>query len=101
MVARQQGYYGTHFRSERGTTQGDIISPMIFNIVVDAVVREWYHKTETQGPSTTVHALFYADDGLLYSTDADVNLFHRMVKGRKENTYVDNFQFLDKKKYCD
>jgi hypothetical protein len=30
-----------------------------------------------------------------------LNLFHRMVKGRKENTYVDNFQFLDQKKYCD
>jgi hypothetical protein len=71
IVARQQGYYGTHFRSERGTTQGDIISPMIFNIVVDAVVRAWYHKMETQGLSTTFGALFYADDGHLYSTDAD------------------------------
>jgi hypothetical protein len=41
VVAKQQGYYGKPFRSERGTTQGDIVSPTIFNIIVDAVVRAW------------------------------------------------------------
>jgi hypothetical protein len=44
VVARQQGYYGVPFHVERGTTQGDIISPTIFNIVVDAIVRTWFHK---------------------------------------------------------
>jgi retron-type reverse transcriptase len=71
VVARQQGYYGAPFRSERGTTQGDIISPTIFNIVVDAVVREWYHRLEQDGLATKVGALFYADDGHFYSHDAD------------------------------
>ena len=33
-------YLGKYFRIRRGVTQGDPISPMIFNIVVDAVVRE-------------------------------------------------------------
>ena len=41
MVAREGGYYGTAFRGERGVTQGDPLSPTIFNVVVDAVVRYW------------------------------------------------------------
>jgi hypothetical protein len=49
VIARQQGYYGNPFRSKRGTTQGDITSPTIFNILVDAVVREWYHQLQSEG----------------------------------------------------
>ena len=30
----------TPFRSERGVTQGDQVSPVIFNVVVDCVVRQ-------------------------------------------------------------
>ena len=41
MVAREGGYYGTGFKGERGVTQGDPMSPTIFNVVVDAVVRHW------------------------------------------------------------
>ena len=43
VVARAGGYYGTAFRGERGVTQGDPLSPTIFNVVVDAVVRHWVH----------------------------------------------------------
>ena len=43
MVARAGGYYGTSFGGERGVTQGDPLSPTIFNMVVDAVVRHWVH----------------------------------------------------------
>ena len=39
MAARSGGYYGTAFKGERGVTQGDQLSPTIFNVVVDAVVR--------------------------------------------------------------
>ena len=53
MVARAGGYYGTSFRGERGVTQGDPLSPTIFNVVVDAVVRHWVHvimeDAEAQG----------------------------------------------------
>ena len=41
MVARAGGYYGTTFQGERGVTQGDLIPPTIFNVVVDAVIRHW------------------------------------------------------------
>ena len=38
MVAQAGGYYGTGFKGARGVTQGDPLSPTIFNVVVDAVV---------------------------------------------------------------
>ena len=43
MVARARGggYYGEAFKGDRGVTQGDTLSPPIFNVVVDAVVRHW------------------------------------------------------------
>jgi hypothetical protein len=71
IMARQQGYHGDPFKSERGTMQGDIVSPTIFNVVIDAVVCAWYHEMDTVGISHAIRAIFYADDGHLYSTDAD------------------------------
>ena len=41
MVARAGGYYRESFKGARGVTQGDPLSPTIFNLVVDAVVRHW------------------------------------------------------------
>ena len=41
MVARAGGYYGEYFKGDQGVTQGDPLSPTIFNVVVDAVVRHW------------------------------------------------------------
>ena len=38
MVARVGGYYGEAFKGARGVTQGDPLSPTIFNVVVDTVV---------------------------------------------------------------
>jgi hypothetical protein len=68
MVPRQAGYYGRAFRAERGVKQGDILSPLIFNIMVDAVVKNWRH---IHAPSNVEEmAVFYADDGCLSGTDA-------------------------------
>ena len=39
MMARAGGYYGIVFKGEQGVTQGDPLSPTIFNVVVDEVVR--------------------------------------------------------------
>ena len=45
MVARAGGYYRTGFKGARGVTQGDPLSPTIFNVVVDALVRHWVTLT--------------------------------------------------------
>ena len=53
MVARAGSYYGKGFKGERGVMQGDPLSPTIFNVVVDAVVRHWLQiatqEAERQG----------------------------------------------------
>ena len=47
MAARAGGYYGTAFKGKMGVTQGDQLSPTIFNVVVDAVVRHWLEGLQT------------------------------------------------------
>ena len=39
VVAKAVGYYGVGFKGARGVTQGDPLSPTIFNVVVDAVLQ--------------------------------------------------------------
>ena len=58
-------------------TQGDPLSPTIFNVVVDAVVRHWVtlvvEDAETLGErgreGRHQAALFYADDGMVASSN--------------------------------
>ena len=80
-VCRTGGYYGTPFRSERGVTQGDPVSPVIFNVVVDCVVRHWCQLVFPENTRVAENGLgydvrghtvlFYADDALLASRDAN------------------------------
>ena len=65
-LLRQQGVYSVPLDVERGCTQGDTDSPIIFNIIVDAVLRAW-----KIGTFKNTKALFYADDGLLEHTNAE------------------------------
>ena len=73
MVARAGGYYGTAFWEECGVTQGDPLSPTIFNVVVDAVVWHWMvvmvEVEEEWGDrgqeSRHQPALFYANNGMI------------------------------------
>ena len=46
VVDRAGGYYGVVFKSFRGVTQGELLSPTIFNVVVDAVVHHWVSLVE-------------------------------------------------------
>ena len=78
-VARSGWSHGTAFRPTRGATQGGILSPSLFNIVVDTVVRKWYAdvmadiisaNTGLEGEAVgRISTLFYVDDGLVGSLD--------------------------------
>jgi Reverse transcriptase (RNA-dependent DNA polymerase) len=77
MTPKQAGFYGKPFKASRGVRQGDVLSPMIFNLVVDAIIREAEHQrretatnpnTETRDPAS--ETIFYADDGLLIEKDS-------------------------------
>jgi hypothetical protein len=45
LVCRAGGNYGEAFSTERGITQGVPLSTFMFNVCVDAVIREWLHRT--------------------------------------------------------
>ena len=42
MVVRVGHYYRSPFKDYQGVTQGDPLSPLIFNMVVDSVIRNWF-----------------------------------------------------------
>ena len=48
MVAQAGGYFGEPFRIERFITQGNPLSPTIFNLVVEAVVFHWEYLVAEQ-----------------------------------------------------
>ena len=52
----------------RGVTQGDAVSPVIFNIMVDSVLNTFYHiisQQLSQEQISQLNIIFYADDGKL------------------------------------
>ena len=77
MVARSGGYYGTAFSGERDVTQVNSLSPAIFNVVLDAVVRNWVNwiveeveaREETGREGRHQAELFYANDGMVVLSD--------------------------------
>jgi DNA-directed RNA polymerase subunit RPC12/RpoP len=85
-VPRSSDCYGNPFHPTRGVRQGDIISPVIFNIVIDAVIREWDIQV-CKAQLTDLAIFFYADDGRIDGKDDGmvqeglnivVDLFRRM-----------------------
>ena len=68
-------YYGAPFKGHQGATQGDTLSPTIFNMVVDAVIHHWVTLVEGEDAGTEVFrqviqwlaVLFYTENGLLNS----------------------------------
>lgn len=81
LACRAQGRYGPVFKAGRGVTQGGPLSPKLFNVMVDAVVREWLRivlgdeytmpEMEIDGVARLFTALFYADDGYIASSDEE------------------------------
>jgi hypothetical protein len=93
---------GDLFTAHRGVTQGGPLSSLIFNVVVDAVVREWLRRTLDNDAArdgllmvqiATRMVSFYVDDGVLSARDPVwlqsafdvlITLFEQV--GRKTNT---------------
>ena len=71
----KMGYYVIKFFSV--VTQGDLISPTIFNVVVDAVVRHWVsvimegaeERGERVQESIYQNSSFYTDNGMVALSD--------------------------------
>ena len=76
LYAEPRGPYGKEFQACRGITQGGPLSPKLFNIMVNAIVRVWLRLVLGEEASTTRIraavrlnvALFYADEGCIAST---------------------------------
>ncbi len=78
MVCRASGNYGGPFCAGQGVTQGGPLSAKLFNILVDAVVREWLRQLSDGGivdPEElnllmgAFFAIFYVDDAYLAARD--------------------------------
>ena len=56
--------------TSRGVRQGDIISPTLFNIIIDAIIHFERHRMACSvGPQRSPDVRFYADDGAIAGTD--------------------------------
>ena len=79
MACRAGGFYGEPFQAHRGVTYGGPFSPRLFNIMVDAIVREWLRQVlgpeaARQGYGEEVRAflvIFHADDAAITSRDPE------------------------------
>ena len=69
LVYKAAGCFGLPFRAGRGVTQGGPVSPTIFNLMVDAIIREWERLLVIRriplSEICTLIAIFYANDGLI------------------------------------
>ena len=96
MVAGAGGYYGKAFKGARGVTQGDPLSPNIFNVVVDEVIHhrvklsmeESEKRVERRNEGRHQASLFYADDIMVASSD------HRWLQWAFD-TLVSMFEKVD------
>ena len=84
-MMQQSSFYSNLLEVEQKCTQGDTDSPVIFNIIIDAVPRR-YIQDAGYGLS---QSFFYADDGLIqyiyidpitfkWDLDAIINLFEKL-----------------------
>ncbi len=80
MVCKVSVEYGTPFKAGRSVTQGGPLSAKLFNVLVDAVAREWLRELwegstlkpdEIDRLMATFFAIFYVDDAYLASRDPD------------------------------
>ena len=85
-MPRQNGFHGLTFPTTRDTTQGRIVFLILFDVVVDNVIRTWLamivedHKVAHDGLGETVGrclVLFYENNGMVRSRNLEW-LQHKM-----------------------
>ncbi len=77
LVCRAGGNYGEPFNAKRGVTQGGPLSSLMFNVCVNAVVREWLCQMLDKDIACNrigdrvakILVAFYVDDGPIASCD--------------------------------
>ena len=70
LVPKKGGRYGQMIFTSRGVRQGDIISPTLFNIIIDAILRFERHQMASRvGNLQFLDVRFYVDDGAIAGTD--------------------------------
>ena len=83
---RHKNFLSSLLDIEQGVTQGDTDSPIIFNIVVDAVVAHWKRvKNPNPYKLQETFCIFYVDDGVIVHDDKFVHL-------QEVNLLVDLFE---------
>ena len=79
-MPRQNEFHEPAFPATSGTTQGELVSPKLFNVVVDNFIQTWLAMTvedqrlDHDGLGDTVGRcleVFYADDGMVVSRELD------------------------------
>jgi hypothetical protein len=76
MVCQAGGSFGKPFSAYHGVTQGGLLSSLMFNVCVDAVIREWLRRMMNEEATHGIFAeasreivAFFVDDGLVGSRD--------------------------------
>ena len=80
IVSKDGGYFRRPFKYYQGVTQFNTLSPTIFNMVLDDIIRHWVTvmtpiEAGTVGLGLKIIDLaeyFYVDDGLIPSTQPDM-----------------------------
>ena len=80
MVLRQNGYHGPTLPDKWVTTQVGLVSPTLFKVVAENVIRTWLamivedQRVDHNGIGDTIGrclGVFYADDGMVGSIDTE------------------------------
>jgi len=77
VTPKQADFFGMPFYQDSGQITGSVLGPLVFNIVVDLVVRCWMTVMVDDGGASAMTGLavkelllpFCADDGMIASRD--------------------------------